>query len=987
MGTRQWLAVVGLAGILAASSAASAQARPYIGYVYPAGGRQGTTVQIRLGGQNLEDVNAVLVSGPGVQAKMTEYFKRLGNTETGLMQEQLSILKKEAKAIADKKAAEEKKAAAGKKDPAGKTDPAAKTDPTAKMDPAGMMDMSGKTGTGVNKDAELLGGEKAQIWARIEKRTAEYVSTPACSSMSSLVFVEVTIAPDAAPGPREIRLVTLRGVSNPMVFHVGQVPETARKPMLGATLQVLGKEESALRKRLPEDEEVQVTVPCTANGQIANGEVNRYRFEARKGQHLRLSVDARSLNPYIADAVPGWFQPVLSLTDSGGKEVAYCDDYRFKPDPVILYEVPADGQYVAKVTDAIFRGREDFIYRLTIAKLPFVTSIFPLGGKAGEQAKIEMKGWDLDKATLTPPPKEAPPGVYMLAATKDGLTSNRMPFAVDTLPEDFDKEPNNDRATAQKVTLPIIINGRIDRPDDWDVFQFTGKAGDTIVAEVTARRLDSPLDSILKLTDPSGTVLAVNDDHEDIEAGVNTHDADSYLTFKLPADGAYCIHLGDTARAGGPDYAYRLRLSEPRPDFALFTVPTSVTLKAKGAAGITVQAIRKDGFADAITLTLKDPPEGFSVSPGIIAKGQTKGTLTLKTTLTATALPASLVIEGKAKIQQRDVAHVALPAEDRMQAFLWRHLVPAQDLRAMVYDPAFTPPPKRVRAPTTAPAAPVPAVASATPTPAATPAPPTPAAAPAQPAPTPAATPAPPAPTPAPPTPAPAPAEVKPPATPAQPNPPAKPAEVKPPATPAPATPPPPAPTPVPLTPAPGEVKPAATPAQPNPPAKPAEVKPPAAPAPPVPATPPPPAPTPVPPTPAPAEVKPAATPAQPNPPAKPAEVKPPATPAPPTPAPAPAPAEVKPPATPPPPSPAVAGAQTKPAVAPVAPVAPTPAVASPVAKPAVTPTATPTPAVKPKFTKAQVASRLKYIKWLYSEGLITDEFYDAKMAECEAAQ
>ena len=89
---------------------------------------------------------------------------------------------------------------------------------------------------------------------------------------SGMVVNPVTIAPDAAPGQREIRLVTLKGVSNPLVFHVGQVPETARKPMLSATLQVLGKEEGALRKRPPEEEEAQVTVPCTANGQIASGD-------------------------------------------------------------------------------------------------------------------------------------------------------------------------------------------------------------------------------------------------------------------------------------------------------------------------------------------------------------------------------------------------------------------------------------------------------------------------------------------------------------------------------------------------------------------------------------------------------------------------------------------------------------------------------------------------------------------------------------------
>ena len=124
---------------------------------------------------------------------------------------------------------------------------------------------------------------------------------------------------------------------------------------------------------------------------------------------------------------------------------------------------------------------------------------------------------------------------------KDDRVSNRVPFAVDTLPECFEKEPNDSIATAQRVTLPIIVNGRVDKPGDWDVFRFEGRAGDTIVAEVYARRLDSPLDSVLKLTDASGKQLAFNDDHEDKGAGLDTHYADSYITATLPADGAFYI--------------------------------------------------------------------------------------------------------------------------------------------------------------------------------------------------------------------------------------------------------------------------------------------------------------------------------------------------------------------------------------------------------------------------------------------------------------
>ena len=39
--------------------------RPHIGYVYPAGGRQGTTFQVVVGGQFLDGVNDACVSGDG----------------------------------------------------------------------------------------------------------------------------------------------------------------------------------------------------------------------------------------------------------------------------------------------------------------------------------------------------------------------------------------------------------------------------------------------------------------------------------------------------------------------------------------------------------------------------------------------------------------------------------------------------------------------------------------------------------------------------------------------------------------------------------------------------------------------------------------------------------------------------------------------------------------------------------------------------------
>jgi hypothetical protein len=162
------------------------------------------------------------------------------------------------------------------------------------------------------------------------------------------------------------------------------------------------------------------------------------------------------------------------------------------------------------------------------------------------------------------------------------------------------------------------VNGCIGRAGDRDVFRFNAAAGAEIVAEVFARRLGSPLDSVLKLTDADGRQLAFNDDHEDQGAGLLTHQADSRLACKPPADDAYYLTVADTQHQGGPDYGYQLRVSAPRPDFQLRVVPSSLNVRAGASIAVIVFARRHDGFAGEIGLQLRDAPVGLALSGGRI---------------------------------------------------------------------------------------------------------------------------------------------------------------------------------------------------------------------------------------------------------------------------------------------------------------------------------------------------------------------------------
>jgi hypothetical protein len=610
---------VRLAWLLALPLAAQ-QNLPHTGYVYPAGARQGATLEVTVGGQFLDDVNNAYISGAGVSALVVRHQKPLNGN-------QMTALRDGIRELNDKKSR-------------------------------------------TPEEEKQLADQRAKLMAAVFQ--------PANASFGELATVRVTVEPDAAPGIRELRLATPTGLTNPLWFTIGQLPEVAREA--ARVIDRLSVQRAGLRAPVPRPsiEPTSVTLPAVINGQILPGAIDRYRFQASKGQRLVIAASVRALKPYISDAVPGWFQATIALTDAQSREVAYAGNYRFQPDPVLAYEVPADGEYTVAIRDSIYRGREDFVYRLAVGELPYITGIFPLGGKAGSPAALAVAGWNLPAMRLSESARKAS-GIYPISVQRGEWTSNRVPFAVDNLTERLEKEPNNVQKQATPLKLPMVANGRIDRPGDVDVFKFEGRAGQEILAEVLARRLDSPLDSVLRLTDSKGRQLAANDDAEDKAAALQTHHADSLIRFTLPAKGTYYIHLSDTQHKGGPEFAYRLRVGPPRPDFELRVTPAGINARGGGTIPITVYALRRDGFNGDIALKIKEAPPGFALSGGWLPAGQDKVRLTLTVPASRIEKPRPIVLEGRATIQGNAVHHAAVPAEDMMQAFFYHHLVPSTE--------------------------------------------------------------------------------------------------------------------------------------------------------------------------------------------------------------------------------------------------------------------------------------------------------------------
>ncbi len=100
----RWSVFAGVVLVVACAAAAGAQPlnAPHIGYVYPAGGQRGTTVQVRVGGRFLDTVSAAAVSGSGTHAQIVGVDKPLTPKELTELRDKLAEMQKTAKTPADR---------------------------------------------------------------------------------------------------------------------------------------------------------------------------------------------------------------------------------------------------------------------------------------------------------------------------------------------------------------------------------------------------------------------------------------------------------------------------------------------------------------------------------------------------------------------------------------------------------------------------------------------------------------------------------------------------------------------------------------------------------------------------------------------------------------------------------------------------------------------------------------------------------------------
>jgi hypothetical protein len=416
--------------------------------------------------------------------------------------------------------------------------------------------------------------------------------------------LRLTIAPDATPGPRWIRLFDEEGASPSRPFVIGTLRESTEVEPNDVIRQAQKLDQSEL----------------VINGKLGRtGDVDTYSLTLKKGQTLVASIDSRRVLGAPMDGV-------LQVVSPAGFVLAQNDDDGGF-DPRIVFPAPSDGPFVVRVfafpatpdSSIRFAGGDAYLYRLTLTTGPFLDQPFPLSISAGGEKSVGLSGWNLGAAAKASASEidhasalVAPPSVPNTGEVR--IVRHRSTVEVEQNPVE----------KPQALATPITLSGRIDAPRDLDAYRIEAKKGERLQLQVEARKVGSPLDPILRLLDAANKVVLDVDD-----SARGGRDLDS--TFTPPADGTYRLLVGDLHGRGGERFVYRLTVAPPEPDFSLSVVDERVGIKVGISAELKVKVSRLNGHDRPIEIRATGLPDGVK-APSVVsaAKGDSSKSVTLK---------------------------------------------------------------------------------------------------------------------------------------------------------------------------------------------------------------------------------------------------------------------------------------------------------------------------------------------------------------------
>lgn len=493
----------------------------------------------------------------------------------------------------------------------------------------------------------------------------------------------VTIAPNVPPGLYEARFVGRFGMSNPRTFAVGYLPESIAPTTNTSAASAF-----------------EIKLDTTLHGRIQPNTVGWFRFSAKKSQRLIIEC--------LAETLDSRMDPVLAVVDGAGRELD-----RARTSGLIDFIAPTDGSYSLKVSDFLYRGGDDYFYRLTLSSGPRLEFALPMAGLPGTKTNITFYGRNLpggkpakdltvsgksleqvtvevtfpaedralrsSRGLVLHPADVAVDGFeYRLKSPKG--PSNPLLLSLATAPVTLEQEPNSKPSQAQRITPPCEVSGQFYPANEQDWFTFEAKAGDVFWIEVFSQRLGlltDPFVLVQRVTkndkgeEKSADVLELADADTNLgEREFNTVSRDPGGRFEAKEGGTYRVMVRDLFQHAekSPRFVYRLSVRREAPDFRLAAVKVEPKYKADAknldigvpvlrrgeTMALRVMAFRRDGFNGDIELAIENPPPGLIFEGDKIPAGQSSDFILLTAAEDAPDFAGPVRLIGKAKIGDKE---------------------------------------------------------------------------------------------------------------------------------------------------------------------------------------------------------------------------------------------------------------------------------------------------------------------------------------------
>lgn len=493
----------------------------------------------------------------------------------------------------------------------------------------------------------------------------------------------VAIAADVPPGLYDAQVVGRHGVSTLRIFQVGSVEAAVDNAANHA-----------------EDKAQPLIIGAVVSGRTDAELDDVYSVELKEGEELTCEAWAQRIDSQAqiwieVDRPDG--TPLITPRRRAGR------------DPLVQFKAPANGKYLIRVHDALYRGGEAYFYRLNLQQHSPAVYAMPPAVPPGKESEVTLFGAG---GGSKPEPVKlgtirvgAPTGANATSGVNRPLTATPCDADVEGftyIPSDNsmatapiwlgiaaanvqpEQEPNDASSNAQRIN-PGEVAGQFFPTGDADWFEFQPDAAGEWVFDVLSQRLGLATDAQLvvfrvKKNDAGGETLeqvaeADNGDARPPRPGCNTTTDDPYLRVALEKGVTYRVFVRDANSLSQAELGnvYRLVVRRPRPDFCLLVAPTSpwnadaavplrapLVVRAGGALVVPVVAIRQDGFSGDIAVSAEGLPEGLSCEPIMIRKDKSEANLVILADAAAKAWVGAVRVVGMISVGDAKLRHEAV---------------------------------------------------------------------------------------------------------------------------------------------------------------------------------------------------------------------------------------------------------------------------------------------------------------------------------------